>query len=81
MAIEKIINRGPQYQKEMEKENISKSTLAFLDTSCSIVEGKIVTDLYRKPTDRNMYLLPSEFYSLFLSPENSQDLFMGGRQG
>ena len=38
---------------------IPKSTLAFLDTSCSIVEGKIVTDLYKKPTDRNMYLLPS----------------------
>ena len=80
IGIEKIINRGPQYGKEMEKENISKSTLAFLDTSCSIVEGKIVTDLYRKPTDRNMYLLPSEFHSLFLSPENSQDLFTGGRQ-
>ena len=35
-----------------------KSTLAFLDTSCSIVDGKVVTDLYKKPTDRNMYLLP-----------------------
>ena len=30
----------------------------FLDTSCSIKEGKIILDLYRKPSDRNKYLLP-----------------------
>ena len=34
-------------------------SLAFLDTSLSIKDGKIITDLYRKPTDRNQYLLPS----------------------
>ena len=34
-------------------------SLPFLDTSCKIVNGKIVTDLYRKETDRNQYLLPS----------------------
>ena len=34
-------------------------SLPFLDTSCSIKDGKIVTDLYRKDTDRNQYLLPS----------------------
>ena len=33
--------------------------IQFLDTSCKIVEGKIITDLYRKETDRNQYLLPS----------------------
>ena len=38
---------------------LPKKSLSFLDTSCSIVDGKIVTDLYRKPTDRNTYLLPS----------------------
>ena len=27
--------------------------------SCTIIEGKIETDLYRKETDRNQYLLPS----------------------
>ena len=37
----------------------AKSSLSFLDTACTISEGRIVTDLYRKPTDRNMYLLPS----------------------
>ena len=34
-------------------------TLPFLDTACSIRSGQIVTDLYRKPTDRNQYLLTS----------------------
>jgi hypothetical protein len=37
-----------------------KSTsLAFLDTSLSIKNGKVDVDLYRKPTDRNQYLLTS----------------------
>ena len=35
------------------------SSLAFLDTSCSLKNGKIVVDLFRKPTDRNQYLLTS----------------------
>ena len=35
------------------------NTLPFLDTACSISEKKIIVDLYRKPTDRNQYLLPS----------------------
>ena len=34
-------------------------SIPFLDVLCSIQDGKIVTDLYRKETDRNMYLLPS----------------------
>ena len=33
--------------------------IPFLDVSCSIREGKIHTDLYRKETDRNQYLLPT----------------------
>ena len=37
----------------------SSSSLAFLDTSCSLKNGKIIVDLYRKPTDRNQYLLTS----------------------
>ena len=35
------------------------SKIPFLDTQCEIENGKIVVDLYRKPTDRNMYLLTS----------------------
>ena len=34
-----------------------KESIPFLDTLCHIKEGKIVTDLYKKPTDRNQYLL------------------------
>ena len=30
-----------------------KSEIPFLDTMCSIIEGKIETDLHKKPTDRN----------------------------
>ena len=30
----------------------------YLDTSCSIKQGKIILDLYKKPKDRNLYLLP-----------------------
>ena len=35
------------------------SCLPFLDTSLSIQDGKLQVDLYRKPTDRNQYLLTS----------------------
>ena len=37
----------------------SSKSIPFLDTKVSIDEGKFVTDLYRKPTDRCQYLLPS----------------------
>ena len=35
------------------------SSIPFLDVEISVKEGKLKTDLYRKPTDRNQYLLPS----------------------
>ena len=38
--------------------------VAFLDTSCKIVNGKVILDLFRKETDRNMYLLPSSCHPL-----------------
>ena len=34
-----------------------QKSIPFLDISCSIENGKIRTDLYRKETDRNQYLL------------------------
>ena len=46
---------------EAEKDKCDckpKSAIPFLDTMCSIKNGRIYTDLYRKPTDRNQYLLP-----------------------
>ena len=36
-----------------------QDTIPFLDTHCKFENGKIITDLYRKPTDRNQYLLTS----------------------
>ena len=36
-----------------------EESLPFLDTSCRNLDGKLVTDLYRKETDRNQYLLPT----------------------
>ena len=36
-----------------------KDKIPFLDTQVEIKNSKIITDLYKKKTDRNMYLLPS----------------------
>ena len=47
---------------EQEKDKCDcepKSAKTFLDTLCSIKKGRIATDCYKKPTDRNQYLLPS----------------------
>ena len=35
------------------------TSIPFLDTSCSIIEGQIDTDLFKKKRDRNQYLWPS----------------------
>ena len=35
-----------------------QESITFLDTSCMIDKGKIISYLFKKPTDRNMYLLP-----------------------
>ena len=37
--------------------------IPFLDTLLSIKEGKIDTDLYKKESDRNQYLLPTSCHS------------------
>ena len=34
-----------------------QKSIPFLDTSCSVEEGRIRIDLYKKDTDRNQYLL------------------------
>jgi hypothetical protein len=49
-----IENKNQEDRCECEAQNF----VPFLDTSCSIKEGQIILDLYRKPTDRNKYLLP-----------------------
>ena len=42
----------------------TRTSIPFLDTSCSIEEGKIEIDLYRKETDRNQYLLTSSCHPI-----------------
>ena len=54
-----IIGEAPENKCDCE----IKSAIPFLDTLCSIKNGKIDTDLYKKPTDRNQYLLPSSCHS------------------
>ena len=39
-------------------------SIPSLDTSCKIKQGKIIIDLYRKPTDQNQYLLTSSCHPL-----------------
>ena len=42
-------------------------SINFLDTTVTIKKGKLVTDLYKKPTDRCQYLLPSSAHPSFVS--------------
>ena len=39
-----------------------KQSISFLDTLCTIIDGKIDIDLFRKDCDRNQYLLPSSIH-------------------
>ena len=41
-----------------------KESIPYLDTSCSLENGKIILDLYKKETDRNQYLLPSSCHPM-----------------
>ena len=36
-----------------------RDSILFLDTLYKIASGRLILDLYKKPKDRNMYLLPS----------------------
>ena len=41
---------------------VPKESISFLDTSCSLKNGRIEIDLFRKDCDRNQYLLPSSIH-------------------
>ena len=56
--MKKINNLHPTIKFTASYKYEERST-SFLDMEVKIVEGKIVTDLYRKPTDKIQYLLPS----------------------
>ena len=55
MSHTSVYNEAEKDQCGCEK----KSEIPFLDTMVSIKEGYLDTDLYKKGTDRNQYLLPS----------------------
>jgi hypothetical protein len=38
---------------------VSKTKLSFLDSTTTVKEGNMTTDLYSKPTDKHQYLSPS----------------------
>ena len=45
----------------------TQDSIPFLDTSLRIEKGQIVSDLYKKPTDRNQYLLTNRTHPLMVS--------------
>jgi hypothetical protein len=51
---------SPFNEAEVDQCQCEKQlSIPFLDVRCSIEKGEIETDLHRKDTDRNMYLLPT----------------------
>ena len=42
----------PEEQEKDQCDCEPKSAIPFLDTFCSIKEGRVDTDLYKKPTDK-----------------------------
>ena len=42
----------------------TQDSIPFLDTLCTIIDGKIETDLFKKDTDRNQYLLTSSMHPI-----------------
>ena len=45
------------------KNSEFSESISVLDTSLVIKNSEIIVDLYKKPTDRNLYLLPSSCHS------------------
>ena len=41
---------------------MTKTKLSFLNTTTTVKEGNITTDLYSNPTDKHQYLLPSSYH-------------------
>ena len=51
--------RKPSSDPEDDCQCEARQSIPFLDTSLSLRNGRINSDLYRKPSDRVQYLLPS----------------------
>jgi hypothetical protein len=41
---------------------VSKTKMSFLETTTTVKEGNMTTDLYSKPTDKHQYLSPCSCY-------------------
>jgi hypothetical protein len=41
---------------------IPEKSIPFLDTNLTVINGKISVDLYKKPTDKNQYILTNSIY-------------------
>ena len=78
--------------EESEEDNCScqkQKSVPYLDTSLSIKEGRIVFDLYRKPTDSNKYLLPDSCHPIAVKEnipfsffsQNNKNLFRKRTKG
>ena len=69
LFVEEVNRIHPNIQFTMEHTTIPnevdpcdcavKTSIPFLDTQVSIKNNRLSVDLYKKPTDRNQYLLPS----------------------
>jgi hypothetical protein len=46
---------------------VSKTKMSFLDTTTTVKEGNMTTDLYSKPTDKHQYLSPSRCHQEVIS--------------
>ena len=54
----------PGEDKEVRCDCPPRDSIPFLDTSVQIKNRKIEFDLYRKPTDKKMYLLPNSCHAM-----------------
>ena len=59
-----IINANDQHPSIKFTHEISKSTINFLDTTSTLSEGSLSTDIYSKPTDTHQYLSPKSCHPL-----------------
>ena len=58
--LQNFLSRANNLQPSIKfTHELSNTTISFLDTSSSLSEGELSTDVYSKPTDTNQYLLPS----------------------
>ena len=58
-SIKFTISHTTQNNEKCDFCDSKGDSIPFLDTQCKIQNKKIIVDLYKKPTDRNQYLLTS----------------------